>query len=62
MRTFDRGVDIETAPDYVLARELEMTLEDVAYDKKVCGAGYPTPRMDTVRAIIVEQERRKVRR
>ena len=60
-RTFDRGVEIETASNYQLERELEMTLADVAYDKKVCGAGYPSPRMATVRALILEQERRRVR-
>lgn len=59
MKTFDRGVDIETADDRTLARELEMTLDYIArgpyLDKSV------DPRQPTVRAIIIEQERRKVR-
>ena len=62
MRTFDRGVEIETAPDYLLARELDMTLEYLANDLRVCGSGYPSPRKETVRAIIVEQERRRATR
>lgn len=58
-RTLDRGVEIETAPDYVLERELEMTLADLAYDLKVCGSGYPSPRKETIRNIIREQIRRE---
>ena len=61
-RTFDRWVDIKTASDYTLTRELEMTMEDLAYDLKVCGSGYPSPRRQTIRDIIVEQEWRKVLR
>ena len=60
-QTFDRGVEIETAPDYELDRELRMTLEYLADDIRVCGSGYPSPRYETVRAIIREQERRKHR-
>lgn len=60
--TLDRWVEIETASDYTLSRELEMTLADLAYDLKVCGRGYPSPRYETVRALIAEQERRKVHR
>ena len=51
-QTFDRGVEIETAPDYELDRELRMTLEYLADDIRVCGSGYPSPRYETVRAII----------
>lgn len=60
-RTFDRGVEIESAPDYVLQRELEETLTDLAYDLKVCGRGYPSPRKATVAAIAREQVRRQMR-
>lgn len=60
-RTFDRWVEIETASDYTLERELDSTLVDLAYDLKVCGRGYPSPRKKTVRDIIAEQERRKAR-
>ena len=60
-RTFDRWVDIEAATDYQLRRELEMTLDDLAYDRQVCGPGYPSPRLQTVRDIILEQERRTLR-
>ena len=58
-RTFDRWVEIENLTDYQLERELETTLEDFAYDLKVCGPGYPSPRKQTIRDIIIEQERRR---
>ncbi|HUT78495.1 MAG TPA: hypothetical protein VM285_12455 [Polyangia bacterium] len=61
-RTFDRWVDISTASEYTLQRELDETLTDLAYDLRVCGRGYPSPRKETVREIIAEQERRKARR
>lgn len=60
-RTFDRWVETETASDYTLQRELDETLVDLAYDLKVCGPGYPSPRKATIRDIIAEQERRKAR-
>jgi len=60
-RTFDRGVDIETAGDHELEFELRETLEYLADDLRVCGRGYPSPRYETLRAIIREQERRKFR-
>lgn len=58
MRTFDRGVEVTTASDYTLQRELEMTLDYIA-DMRRTSPGYPNPRYETVRAIVAEQERRK---
>ena len=58
-RTFDRWMEIETASDFDLARELQENLVDLAYDLRVCGATYPSPRYQTVRDLIREQERRK---
>lgn len=55
MRTFDRGVDIASADDATLTRELEYTMERVRESTYEMGVD---PRMATVRAIIDEQTRR----
>lgn len=54
MRTFDRGVDVANADDATLERELEYTLE------RMRGGSYAPsdPRMETVRSIVAEQNRR----
>lgn len=57
MRTFDRGVDIRSASDWELQRELEHTMEMIrstSYGPAV------DPRMPTIRAILEEQARRRV--
>lgn len=61
-RTFNTWRDIETMSDYELEHELNDQIASLAYDLKVCGPGYPSPRKDTVRDIIREQERRKARK
>lgn len=55
MRTFDRGVDIATADDATLTRELEYTMERIRDGSYSLAAD---PRAATVRAIIEEQTRR----
>jgi hypothetical protein len=57
--TFDRHIEIATASDSILDRELEMTLD---YIKRSSYSASVDPRMPTVRAILREQETRKERR
>lgn len=57
MRTFDQGVLIEAASDAELRRQLDYTLDRIVDNRRAYPAGND-PRMETVRAIIAETERR----
>ena len=55
----DGWQDITTVQRYELDRRLEREYEGLAYDLKVCGAGYPSHRKDVIKAIHVELGRRE---
>lgn len=57
----DGWQDITTVSEWELRRRLEREYEMLAYDLKVCGSGYPSPRKNVIRAIHVEQARRMPR-
>lgn len=54
----DGWQDIRDVSTYELNRRLDREYEMLAYDLKVCGAGYPSPRKDTIKAIHIEMGRR----
>lgn len=58
-RSFATWLDIETASTYELKRELEREYDRLAYDLKVCGSGYPSPRKQSIEDIAVELARRE---
>lgn len=58
-RTFATWMNTETASRRELERELEREYEGLAYDLKVCGPGYPSPRKDSIRRIHRELARRE---
>lgn len=60
-RTFATWLEVETASDYELKRELDRELEALADDLRICGAGYPSPRKRSIAAIAREQAKRELR-
>lgn len=57
----DGWQDIATVGRYELDRRLKREYEGLAYDLKICGMGYPSPRKDVIKAIHVELCRRESR-
>ena len=61
-RTFATWLEVETASDYELQRELDRELEALADDLRVCGSGYPSLRKRSIAAIAREQAKRELQR
>jgi hypothetical protein len=59
-RTFATWLNTETASRWELERELEREYEGLAYDLKVCGPGYPSPRKESIRHIHVALAKRGI--
>jgi hypothetical protein len=59
--SFATWLHIPTATTNQLLDELAREWDRLAYDLKICGAAYPSPRKESIRRIHVELERRGVR-